>query len=260
MSNLLCSENDRGPSKRTDTSDPWLPPPMVRPCKHKTEKERIIAARSRRKEWYHRNRRKEAAKSLERYHLKKSIDSQPQRPLPKPQVHSPNLEPSKSAPSSSVIADAPFMSIHCPRLETGEMLASARLALHGWHVGEDLRHIISNMRHIVDVWTGGSLRAWGQTLYLNIQPSTDNRRAELELQPYVTFGQHLQEQFDEVSRRSFQNDPSGQLGIWTEAQLVQRQISRAVDIVEEFCLILRDGGIASLQRSFIDCSLNFQLL
>ncbi|TDL16104.1 hypothetical protein BD410DRAFT_808356 [Rickenella mellea] len=233
---------------------------MARPRRHKTEKEQINAARKRRREWYHRNRRKESAKALERYYHNKTISHQPQTQPRRARSSSPHVDAPAHA-SATAFANSPLISLRIVRLNTQERLTSAQKAMHTWRNGEtNVRHKISNMQHVIELWTSGSLRAWGNALYLNVQHDTDAALAESKLEPHVTFGQRLQDCFEEVSRRSFQDDPSGSSGIWGAAQLVSREIARAVDIVEEFCLILRDGGITSLQNSFAEQSLNFQII
>ncbi|TDL18307.1 hypothetical protein BD410DRAFT_806624 [Rickenella mellea] len=233
---------------------------MARPRKHKTEKEQINAARKRRREWYHRNRRMESAKSLERYYHNKAINHHPQTQLRRAQRPSPDVDAPVHA-SASALANSPLISLQIVRLNTQERLTSAQKAMHTWRNDKmKIRHKTSNMQHIVELWTSGSLQAWGNALYLNVQHDTNAALAESKLEPHVTFGQHLQDCFEDVSRRSFQDDPSGSLGIWGAAQLVRREIARAVDVVEEFCLILRDGGITSLRDSYTGQSLNFQII
>ncbi|TDL13216.1 hypothetical protein BD410DRAFT_847192 [Rickenella mellea] len=136
------------------------------------------------------------------------------------------------------------------QLDTQAMLAAAQDAMRTWQLtAGNIDHKISEAQRIFDLWTCGSLRAWGSAIYhaIELNADSDLTRAETELQPYLNLGKDLQDRFESISRQSFTLDPSGVVGKWSAAQFVRRQIARAVDIVEEFCLILRDGGISSLQ-------------
>ncbi|TDL21388.1 hypothetical protein BD410DRAFT_804308 [Rickenella mellea] len=233
---------------------------MARPRKYKTDKERVEAARRRRREWYYRNRRKESAKSLARYHRLISINFEPQVQSPRSHIPSPiHEEQLDEEPQVHANSDTPI-SVHM-QLDTRAMLTAAQDAMRTWHIaGEDIDREISEAQHILDLWTCGSLRAWGSAVYRSIESTTDATHTESELQPYLGLGKNLQDHFDAIAQHSFVCDPSGNLGTWDAAQFVRRQIARAVDIIEEFCLILRDGGMSSLRRSYADHSLNFQIL
>ncbi|TDL16427.1 hypothetical protein BD410DRAFT_808108 [Rickenella mellea] len=233
---------------------------MARPRKYKTQKEQVEAARRRRREWYYRNRSKESAKSLARYHRLSSINFEPQVQSPSTHVQSPiDEEELDEQPQVHPNSDTPI-AVHM-LLDTRAMLTAAQDAMRTWHIaGEDIGREISEAQRIFDLWTCGLLRAWGSSIYLSIELDTDALQAETELQPYLTLGKELQDRFEVISPQSFIGDPSGSAGTWNAAQFLRRQIARAVDTVEEFCLILRDGGVASLRRSYMDHSLNFQLL
>ncbi|TDL16665.1 hypothetical protein BD410DRAFT_844177, partial [Rickenella mellea] len=156
---------------------------MARPRKYKTQKEQVEAARRRRREWYYRNRCKESAKSLARYHRLNSIDFEPQMQSPSTHVPSPiDAEELDKQTRVCTISDGPI-SMHM-QLDTRAMLTAAQDAMHTWHIaGEDVDRKISEAEHIFDLWTCGSLRAWGSALYLSIELNTDATQTEAELQP-----------------------------------------------------------------------------
>ncbi|TDL14500.1 hypothetical protein BD410DRAFT_809684 [Rickenella mellea] len=243
---------------------------MARPRKYKSEKEQVEAARKRRRDWYDRNRRRESAKSLARYHHLSSIDFEPKSSLPRTHIPS-DREPSpiheeqlNKRPQGHANSDDTlnFSSTHT-QLYTQAMLAAAQDAMRTWHLAAgNINHEISEAQRIFDLWTCGLLHAWGSAVYcmIELNANSDLTRAKTELQPYLNLGIDLQDRFEIISRQSFIDDPSGSAGTWNTAQFLRRQITRAVDIMEEFCLILRDGGISSLRHSYADHSLNFQLL
>ncbi|TDL13840.1 hypothetical protein BD410DRAFT_810209 [Rickenella mellea] len=187
------------------------------------------------------------------------MDFEPQMP-PRTHVPSPiDEEQLDKHPQVHANSDT-SISMHT-QLDTRAMLIAAQDAMRTWHIsGSSIDHKISEAQNIFELWTCGTLRAWGSAIYLSIKLDTDALHAETELQPYLTLGKELQDRFEVISRQSFIRDPSGSAGTWNAAQFVRRQIARAIDVVEEFCLILRDGGVASLRRSYMDHTLNFQLL
>ncbi|TDL14103.1 hypothetical protein BD410DRAFT_809992 [Rickenella mellea] len=210
---------------------------MVRPRKYKTEKEQREAARKRRREWYHRNKDKESAKALTRYHRIHNVDFKPKVQSSKPHISS-AVHDKQYEEQQPVLANSDMFPTF-KRLNTRAMLNAAEEALRTWHHnGLNINDEISNAQHILDMWTSGSLFTWGSALYLTTELSTDATRTETELQPYLKLGQDLQERFETISRRSFTCDPSGVVGTWDAAQFVQRQIARAVDNVPEATIVL----------------------
>ncbi|TDL15706.1 hypothetical protein BD410DRAFT_808703 [Rickenella mellea] len=190
------------------------------------------------------------------------IDFKPQVQSPRSHIPSPiHEEQLDEQPQLEAHANSDTLIFMHTQLDTRAMLTTAQDTMQVWHItGRNIDHKISEAQRIFELWTRGLLHAWGSATYLTIELNIDATQTETELKPYLTLGPELQDQFETVSCQSFMCDPSGCVGTWNAAQLVWRQIARAMDIVEEFCLILRDGGISSLQRSYADCSLNFQLL
>ncbi|TDL15561.1 hypothetical protein BD410DRAFT_808840 [Rickenella mellea] len=131
-------------------------------------------------------------------------------------------------------------------------------ALASWEFGQEISEDTKASQQILDMWTDGALREWGRRLYVTcISKASDSFLFE-ELEGFLLVGEALDRRIASISHRAFEVDPSGLNGIWHHARMLSCDVARVVSVVEEFLLLLRDGGAEALEQSFQDKSLNFQ--
>ncbi|TDL18157.1 hypothetical protein BD410DRAFT_806711 [Rickenella mellea] len=254
---------------------------MGRPRKYHSDDARAEARRRDRRNWYHRNRLAESAKSLERYRKAQSAEdqpyfitppssptiptrstdkttscdsyrsqvqvhrtdslpvtsavrssresqTQPQTAIPSPAAPARRNSPTPPAPFPPVLPESPTAAITTDELSPASRLQAlpvannatlaidlhaltihGRTALLAWKFGDDLSSDANMMRRFLDSWTDGAFCEWGHRLYATCLATSCETAIAKDLTTFLSFVEDLRFHVEDISKRSFDVDPSG---------------------------------------------------